>query len=80
MFKTSDMNWKQGHICCEHWSKGARKDPSDLPDIIVPLSQLKKLEKKLGNAKKTLQKDPASKPKKNQSKYYRGNLLLLKVY
>ena len=52
IFKTSGMNWKKGHICSAHWSKGYREDTSDLPDIPVPADQLLKLKEKLERSKK----------------------------
>ena len=51
IFKTIGMNWKKGHICCAHWSKGFRTDTSDLPDIPVPPDQLQKLKQKFIRAK-----------------------------
>ena len=35
ILNTSGINWKQGHICCQHWSCGERKTPTTLPDVPV---------------------------------------------
>ena len=42
ILKTEGMNWKEGHICGAHWSKGYRESTLHLPDIPVPEDQLKK--------------------------------------
>ena len=46
------MNWKKGHICSAHWSKGYREDTSDLSDIQVQADQLLKLKENLERFKK----------------------------
>ena len=51
IFKTDGFNWKYGYICCEHWSKGERESPDDLPDVPVPDSQYQTLKLKLTRAK-----------------------------
>ena len=39
ILKTNDMNWKNGNICCEHWSSGNREQLNSLPGVVVPPSQ-----------------------------------------
>ena len=39
ILKTKGMNWRMGHICCEHWSSGNREHFNSLPDVVVPPSQ-----------------------------------------
>lgn len=52
LFRTTGMNWENGHICGEHWLSGLRPTSDSLPDIIVPETQLAKIKKKLDNYKK----------------------------
>ena len=52
ILKTEGMNWKDGHICSAHWTKGYRESTFDLPDVPVPGDQLKKLKQKYWNAQK----------------------------
>ena len=51
ILKTEGINWKSGHICCEHWSEGIKKDNNDLPNLTVPSTQLPIIEKIYQNAK-----------------------------
>ena len=75
ILKTEGMNWKDGHICSAHWSRGFRENTFDLPDVPVPEEQLNKLKQKFDNAKKLF--DSATKPSskmratlsKNKRKY-----------
>lgn len=53
ILKTDGINWRNGHICCEHWSSGNRKDVTDLPDITVPATQLHIISTKYIKAKET---------------------------
>ena len=53
LFQTTGMNWKHGHICAAHWSKG-RENASHLPDIIIPTDQYEKILDKYNTAKRTL--------------------------
>ena len=48
--KTSGINWKDGHICAEHWKSGLRKDTNDLPNVAVPSSQIERHRIKYENA------------------------------
>ena len=43
ILKTTGINFKNGHICSQHWKKGFKESTADLPDICVPLTQLSKL-------------------------------------
>ena len=51
ILKTEGINWKSGHICCEHWSAGMKTDINHLPDITVPSSQIQIIENKYIKAK-----------------------------
>ena len=44
--KTEGISWKSGHICCEHWSEGIKKDNNDLPNLTVPSTQIPIIENK----------------------------------
>ena len=68
-----------GHICCEHWIDGLRRDTSHLPEIIVPPTQLLKLKNKLKAAKERLKQDSSSSKVKSTIKTLKKNLLLLLV-
>lgn len=68
-FKTTGLNWKNGHICAAHWSSGERKTHEDLPDIAVPVKQLEILEIKYKRAKKSY--DHAEKPTLKQKLAYK---------
>jgi hypothetical protein len=63
-FKTSGLNWKNGHICCEHWSKGFRENAADLPDIVITERHLDKIKKKYENAKGKYDNQNATKKQK----------------
>jgi hypothetical protein len=52
LFMTSGMNWENGHICGDHWSK-ERENSNVLPDIIIPENQYEKICEKHTLAKKT---------------------------
>ena len=39
ILKTKGMNWKNGQICCKHWSSGNREHLNSLPDVVLPPSQ-----------------------------------------
>ena len=41
ILKMHDINQKDAHISVEHWSLGFRHNTDDIPDISVPLSQIK---------------------------------------
>jgi hypothetical protein len=56
ILKTEGINWKSGHICCEHWSAGAKKDNNDPPDLTVPPSQIPIIENKFVKAKERYEK------------------------
>ena len=43
-FKTTGFNWKNGHVCAEHWCSGVRKDIQDLPDIVISEGVYKRLQ------------------------------------
>ena len=62
ILKTEGINHKNGHVCCEHWSAGFRKDSSDLPDIVVPPSQIPIIKEKYERAKERFQKIEEPKP------------------
>ena len=32
----------EAYVCCEHWSSGLKRNYEELPDVIVPPSQLQK--------------------------------------
>ena len=49
ILKTEGINWKSGHICCEHWSEGMKKD--NLPNLTVPSTQIPIIEKIYQKAK-----------------------------
>ena len=51
ILKTEGINWKSGHICCEHWSEGMEKDNNDLPNLTVPSTQIPIIEKIYQKAK-----------------------------
>ena len=40
------MNFRNGHICCEHFSSGIRELCTDIPDIAAPPSQIAIMERK----------------------------------
>ena len=72
ILKTTGMNKKEGHICCQHWSKGERTNVEDLPDIPpVPATQFAKFAKKYENAKSRLKS--AEHPTQKQRKAYKIN-------
>ena len=52
ILKTEGINWKSGHICCEHWSGGMENDNNDLPNSTVPSTQLPVIEKYIKKLKK----------------------------
>ena len=39
VLKSTGINWHNASICCEHWGKG-KGNHDDIPDVIVPPSQL----------------------------------------
>jgi len=53
ILKNSNINWKKGVICSQHWSSGQRRSVNDLPDIICASSYLNKRKK---SKKKTKQR------------------------
>ena len=57
------MNWKNGHICGEHWSSGVRESPGTLPDVIVSKNQLLKIKK---NQCKSKSNENSSKKQKDK--------------
>ena len=67
---TTNMDWKNGIICAEHFSSGVREDTTRLPDIPVPPSQIAKIETRLQNARKVMSqyKNPSEKQKKALTK------------
>lgn len=60
LLKTGGANMDRGHICCEHWIDCVRKDSNHLPEIIVPQTQIAKLNKKINIAAKNLKRNPDS--------------------
>ena len=40
ILKTKSMNWKNGQICCEHWSSGNREHLTHYPMLLHHLSIL----------------------------------------
>ena len=54
MLNTSEFNWRNGHICAEHWKIGVRKDTNDLPNVAVPSSQVDHHRIKYENAVKAV--------------------------
>ena len=54
ILKTSGFNWRNGHICAEHWKNGVRKDTNDLPNVAVPSSQVDRHRIKYENALKAV--------------------------
>ena len=63
LFKTEGWNWREGFICCEHWENKLRKTSSDLPNVIVPSSQIEKLKEFVDTAKENCSKNPSSQNK-----------------
>ena len=57
------MNWKNGHVCGEHWSSGVRESPGTLPDVIVSKNQLLKIKKKFHQCKSKLNENSSKKQK-----------------
>ncbi|XP_057295041.1 uncharacterized protein LOC130623561 [Hydractinia symbiolongicarpus] len=55
IIKTAGVNWKNGHICCKHWSAGYKINET-LPDVTVPQSQIPIIEQKYNRAKERLEK------------------------
>ena len=51
ILKTEGINWKSGHICCEHWSEGMKEDNNDLPNLTVPSTQIPIIKKICQKAK-----------------------------
>ena len=64
-----------GHICCEHWIDGLRRNTSHLPEIIVPPTQLLKLKNKLKAAKERLKQDSSSSKVKSTIKTLKKKLI-----
>ena len=69
VLKTDGVDWKNGHICAEHWSKGAKENKLSVPDITVPPSQIPLFEDKLEKAKERF--DKLKKPTQVQKRRYR---------
>ena len=55
ILKTEGINWKSGHICCEHWSERMKKDNNDLPNLTVPSTQIPIIEKYIKKLKKDME-------------------------
>ena len=56
-FKTTGFNWKNGHVCAEHWSSGVRKDIQDLPDIVISEGVYKRLQQNCNNLNEMIKKN-----------------------
>ena len=52
ILKTKGFNWRNGHICAEHWKNGVRKDTNDLRNVAVPSNQVDRHRIKYENALK----------------------------
>lgn len=50
VLNTKGMNFRNGHICCEHFSSGIRELCTDIPNIAAPPSQIAIMERKYENA------------------------------
>jgi len=61
LLKTDGINFRNGHICCEHFSSGIRKNKTDLPDIAAPLSQIPIMKEKVEKLKRRLSKKKRNK-------------------
>ena len=72
--KTDGINFKTDNICSEHWSKGARDNTSDLPDISVPDSQMQRLENEVCKIEEKLVKSPGSKDLRTKLKTAKRNV------
>ena len=55
ILKTEGINWKSGHLCCEHWSEVMKKDNNDLPNLTVPSTQIPIIEKNIKKLKKDVE-------------------------
>ena len=55
ILNTEGINWKSGHICCEHWSEGMEKDNNDLPNLTVQSTQIPIIEKNIKKLKKDME-------------------------
>ena len=51
VLRTNESNWNDRHIYAAHWSTGERKIVHDLPDILIPKNQFKKIKQKYNIAK-----------------------------
>ena len=63
LFKTEGWNWKDGYICPEHWENNKRNSSRHLPTVIVPPSQLVKMNQLIEDAKNKYTKNPSSQTK-----------------
>lgn len=64
ILKTDGINWKNGYICCEHWSSNERLSVTDLPDVVVSERNFQKLEQKYENANNLVKKSATELHKK----------------
>ena len=69
ILKTEGINWKNGHICAEHWSEGERKNTSHFPDVPVPQSQLEKLTEKFNSIEQKMKNK--SNPTQREREYFK---------